>query len=249
MADKQNDEGKIFRFRQFEVRHDVCGMKIGTDAVLLGALCASESIDFVPDSILDIGTGSGVVALMLAQRFPEAKKIIGIEIEPEAACLANENFKNSPWKDKLNAVNEDVKEFAKKAQEKYDLIVSNPPYFRETGQSHDAKRRMARSEETLTLRDLASAVSSHLADNGSASVILPVNREEEAIFEFAFAGLELTGECEIRSFVNGKAIRKIYEFSRKPQKFNSSILCIRNSDNSYSQEYITATEPFYTHLK
>ena len=127
---------KPFRFKEFSVAQDRCAMKIGTDAVLLGAWV---SLEHQPESILDIGTGSGVIALQLAQR-STAELIDALEIEPEAYQQAVENFENSPWSDRLFCYHASLQEFTEEIEERYELIVSNPPFYTDAFKSNDPKR-------------------------------------------------------------------------------------------------------------
>ena len=138
-----------FRFKQFSVNHDRCAMKVGTDAVLLGSISGSGN----PKSILEIGVGTGVVSLMLAQRFPEAR-ITGVEIDREAWEQASENARQSPWKDRIDFVHMSFQDFCLKQGQKYDLIVSNPPFFPNHLKSPDPKRNLALHNDTLSFGEL-----------------------------------------------------------------------------------------------
>ncbi|MBQ6583784.1 MAG: methyltransferase, partial [Alistipes sp.] len=154
-----------FRFKQFKVEQDGVAMKVGTDGVLLGAWadCSSAS------SILDIGTGTGVIALMLAQR-SSARHIVGVDIDTAAVECAAANFAASPWAERLTAVESSVQEFG---GERFDLIVSNPPYFVDSLHSPDGQRTVARHTTELTFETLDCSVCRLLADGGRFALILP----------------------------------------------------------------------------
>lgn len=161
----------MFRFKQFIVHDDHCGLKVGTDAVLLG----TEPITIRPRRVLDIGTGSGVVALMMAQRFPEAD-VTGIDILPEAVQEAGDNFAASPFADRLHAVHASLQAFASEPQH-FDLIVCNPPYFVDSLKNPDNARRIARHTDTLSFSELLEGVQQLLTRDGVFLVILPADAE------------------------------------------------------------------------
>ncbi len=176
-----------FRFRQFAVAHDRCAMRVNTDAVLLGAWCPLP--DEAPEPrILDIGTGSGVIALMLAQRCPAAR-ITAIDIDEPSALQARENFLASPWPDRLTAQHISLQELAsrkprsprKPRQPRFDLILSNPPYFRNALRNPDPRRSDARHTDTLSFDELCRCSAELLADDGTLALVLPADAEAEII--------------------------------------------------------------------
>ena len=159
-----------FRFRQFTVWHDRCAMKVGTDGVLLGAWAGQGRAG----KILDIGTGSGLIALMLAQRFPEAR-ITGIEPDAEAAAQAGENFLCSPWHDRLAVSTVTLQDFTAGAagKETFDLIVSNPPFYDSTLLNPDARRSAARHTATLPYSELMRCASALMTGTSELDIIIP----------------------------------------------------------------------------
>ena len=161
-----------FRFKQFAVEQDDVAMKVGTDGVLLGAWANCEGAK----RILDIGTGTGVIALQMAQRNAEAQ-IHAVEIDEAAAKRARANFDNSPWAERLNVEQTAVQEFS--PAEKFDLIVSNPPYFVDSLLPPDTKRSTARHTHDLTFEELDNAVARLLAGDGKFALILPVTEFEK----------------------------------------------------------------------
>ena len=164
----------MFQFKQFSIQQDRCAMKIGTDGVLLGAWCP---VGHHPFSILDVGAGTGVIALMLAQR-SSAEQIDAIEIEEEAYEQCVDNFENSPWGDRLFCFHAGLDEFMDEPEDEYDLIVSNPPFYTDDYKSEDAARDLARFVDALPFEDLIEAASLLLSEKGVLAVIIPFKEEE-----------------------------------------------------------------------
>ena len=172
-----------FRFRQFVVAHDRCAMRVNTDAVLLGAWCPLP--DEAPEPrILDIGTGSGVIALMLAQRCSSAH-ITAIDIDEPSVIQARENFLASPWPDRLTAQHISLQDFTLPLKggrgDSYNLILSNPPYFRNALRNPDPRRSDARHTDTLSFDELCRCSAELLADDGILALVLPADAEAEII--------------------------------------------------------------------
>lgn len=173
-----------FRFRQFSVAHDRSSMRVNTDAVLLGAWCP------VPDGcarILDVGTGSGVIALMLAQRCGTAH-ITAIDLDGPSISQARDNFLSSPWPDRLSAEQISLQEFASRPS-MFDLIVSNPPYFRNALRNPDPRRSDARHTDTLSFDELCRCAAQLLSDGGLLALVLPADAEEDILAAAAASGL------------------------------------------------------------
>ncbi len=168
---------KPFQFKQFTVHQDRCAMKVGTDGVLLGAW---TSLDHSPENILDIGSGTGIIALMLAQR-SEAFQIDALEIEENAYEQAVENFEASDWGDRLFCYHAGFDEFVEEMQdeEKYDLIISNPPFFSEDYKSGNDHRDQARFADALPLPELIEGASLLLSENGHFDLIIPFSEEDK----------------------------------------------------------------------
>ncbi len=165
---------KPFQFKEFTIHQDKTAMKVGTDGVLLGAW-----VD-LPDqanSILDIGTGTGLIALQLAQRC-DALTIDALEIEPNAYEQSVENFENSNWGDRLFCYHASLQEFADEMDEKYDLIISNPPFYTDTFKSVEQKRATARHTKTLSFKELLSATAKLLSSRGNCAFIIPFHEED-----------------------------------------------------------------------
>lgn len=162
-----------FKFKQFTINQNQCAMKIGTDGVLLGAW---TTINHNPFSVLDIGSGTGVLSLMLAQR-SDAEVIDAIEIDDKAYEQCVSNFEDSPWRNRLFCYHASIQEFAHEIDEEYDVIISNPPFYSEDYKSKDSQRDLARFVDTLPFEDLVVCVARLLSENGTFSIIIPFKEE------------------------------------------------------------------------
>ena len=165
---------KQFKFKHFAIDQDRCAMKIGTDSVLLGAWAA---LDANPYSILDIGAGTGVLALMLAQR-SGSELIDAIEIDDDAYEQCVDNFESSPWGDRLFCYHASLEEFVNEIDDTYDLIISNPPFYSDTYKSDNVQRDLARFVDAMPFRELIESVSKLLSPQGQFSVIIPFSEEK-----------------------------------------------------------------------
>lgn len=228
-----------FTFKQFHIADDNCGMKISTDGVLLGAWadCTRAKL------IADIGSGSGLIAMILAQRCPSAE-ILAVEIDSKACTDAAANFSLSPWPDRLTLCNADFAEWTPAG--KLDAIVSNPPFFNSALHSPDASRAMARHTDSgLDYHSLAARASSLLSDEGTLSMILPADDEDDAIFNAELSHLHLRRLCHVHSKPSAPAIRILTEFSRRGCTPEISRLDIHEASGNYSEEYRKLTSDFY----
>ena len=188
-----------FEFKRFSVQQDKCAMKIGTDGVLLGAWA---SIDKHPNSILDIGTGTGIIALQLAQR-SDAAVIDAIEKNADAFEQAVLNFENSEWSDRLYCYHASLAEFSSEIDDRYELIVSNPPFYTSTFETNDRARNTARFSSALPTDMLVNSVSKLLDKNGVFALILPY-KEEDNFVELAMKKeLYLNRKCEVPGAKSG----------------------------------------------
>ena len=228
-----------FRFKQFLIQQDRCAMKVGTDGVLLGAWVKIEGAK----SILDIGTGSGLIALMLAQRSDCV--IHGIEIEKNAAQQANENAAKSPWRNRISIFNQSLQDF-RSTTNRYDLIVSNPPYFERSMLAPDQNRSVARHNHFLTQQELLDGVKKLLRPHGRLALILPFEGYR------GFRELALSsGFFEIRNMSvkptpEKPANRVLGEFADIPGRTDPSEIVIEKyGRHGYSEEYIDLTKYFY----
>ncbi len=231
-----------FQFKQFTINQDRCAMKVGTDGVLLGAWTPIENQPF---SILDIGAGTGILSLMLAQR-SNAAQIDALEIDENAFEQCVENFENSPWSDRLYCYHAGLDEFMEEPEDEYDLIVSNPPFYSEDYKTESEQRDMARFQDALPFEDLIEAASVLLSDNGIFAVIIPYN--EEAKF------IGIAKECNLFPFritrVKGTPTtaikRSLLAFSFAQTKtITKSELVIETARHQYTDDYIAMTKDFY----
>lgn len=230
--------GSIFRFKEFEVDQSDCAMKINTDGVILGAIAQANQ----PLKILDIGTGTGVIAMMLAQRFPEAQ-IDAVEIDEKASTRASYNFRCSAFKNRLQAYHEDVIAF--KGDGKYDLIVSNPPYFVNDLKNAGAQKSLARHADKEFFKSLALKVSSLLSDAGICWMILPVKQADFMVEIFKTHDLSLHTEINIHSDVQKPVILKVIALSVQPRATLSQNFFIYEAEGIYTQAYKTLLKDFF----
>jgi tRNA1Val (adenine37-N6)-methyltransferase len=230
-----------FIFKQFRINQQDAAMKVGTDGVLLGAWA---ELDGTERRMLDIGTGTGVIALMAAQRAPQAR-IDAVEIDENAARQARQNAEASPWADRLQVYNASVQNFARDAAERYDLILSNPPFFVDSLKAPDAARSAARHTDTLSFDDLAAAADRLLTPAGRFAAIYPT--EEAAVFQRVAGGYGLfpCRRLQVKSTPQGAFKRTLTEFSRRETAIAEEELTIETAPLRYTAEYIALTRDFY----
>jgi len=235
-----------FQFKQFTVNQDKCAMKIGTDSVLLGAW---TSLTNNPESILDIGSGTGVIALMLAQRSRTVPIAIGIidavEIDDNAYEQCVENFENSPWSDRLFCYHASIQEFADEVDDKYDLIISNPPFYQDDYKSGNEQRDLARFEDSMPIEHLVVCVSKILSESGVFSVIIPVKEENKFIDLASKSNLFPNKLLHVKGNPSSKIVRSLIEFSFVQSGIKKEEITIETTRHQYTQEYIDLTKDFY----
>ena len=225
-----------FTFKRFTVSHAKCAMKVGTDGVLLGAWAHGGK------RILDVGTGSGLVALMMAQRFADAE-VTAIDIEPGACLQARENVAASPFADRVSVVEAPLQTFR---GGEYDAIVCNPPFYAGTLDSKTAARTMARSAATLPFADLFSHAARLLACSGELSVVIPSALRREFDTEAALSGLYPRRACSIRTVPHKSVSRCLLAYGTSPAtEVDESEECLNNADMTRSPWYSRLTEEFY----
>ncbi|MDB5155633.1 MAG: methyltransferase protein [Mucilaginibacter sp.] len=231
----------MFRFKQFNVDQTGCAMKINTDGVLLGALADADN----PENILDIGTGTGVIALMLAQRFPQAK-IDAVEIDEIAADTARQNFANSKFNDRLKVYPLDFESYFKLYDKKYDLIVSNPPFYINSLESPGAKKSLAKHADENFFENLIRQAKKQLTDDGTFWLILPLQTAQLVKVIAVEIGLNLRQAINVLSYPNSDPHREILVFSLDNKKELDNWFVIYNEPKVYSQQYIDALKSFFT---
>ena len=228
----------FFRFKSFTVHHDRCAMKVGTDGVLLGAWGCVDG-----QSILDIGTGTGLIALMAAQRNPEAK-VLGIDIDEDAVQQARENIAESPFNERVKCELQDVMLFS--PAERFDAILCNPPFFTEDTLPEDKGRAMARNNKSMPFAELIPKVASLLKEEGSFSVIIPSQLATDFISLCLAEGLHLQRRCQVRTTAKKPIRRTLMTFSkRQGEKCDEQVICLNAANGSRSQEYMALTKDFY----
>ncbi len=233
-----------FQFKEFKVEQDRCAMKIGTDGVLLGAWV--EVFDEV-NSILDIGTGTGVIALQLAQR-SEAEIIDAIEIEANAFEQAVDNFENSDWADRLYCYHASLQDFVGEMDEKYDLIVSNPPYYNDTFKDLEKKRALARHTEGLSFEALLSGIAQLLSLKGTAAFIIP-HKEEKNFLELAKKmKLYPSKISRYSGHLNSELKRSLIQLKNQETTVIEDAFFLEHSRHEYSDHYKNLVKDFYLKL-
>lgn len=217
-------------------------MKIGTDGVLLGAWAP---IEHIPNQILDIGTGTGIIALMLAQR-SNATQIDALEIEENAYEQATDNFENSPWNDRLFCFHAGLDEFMDEPEDEYDLIVSNPPFYSEDYKTNNEQRDLARFQDALPFEDLIEAADLLLSENGILAVIIPFKEEERFLaiaHEFELYPIQIT---HVKGTPTTEIKRSLLALSRNNIETPTiNELVIEIGRHEYTPEYIALTKEFY----
>ncbi|MEY4039047.1 MAG: hypothetical protein RIR67_1359 [Bacteroidota bacterium] len=231
-----------FQFKQFSVQQDRCAMKIGTDGVLLGAWAPVEQNTF---SILDIGTGTGIIALMLAQR-STAQQIDALEIDEQAYEQATDNLENSPWNDRLFCFHAGLDEFMEEPEDEYDLIVSNPPFYAEDYKTNNDQRDLARFQDALPFEDLIEAADLLLSENGILAVIIPFKEEDRFLAIAKEFELYPTRITRVKGTPTAEIKRSLLALSRnKTTLFSIDELTIEIGRHEYTPEYIALTQDFY----
>ncbi len=237
---------KPFKFKQFTVNQDQCAMKIGTDSVLLGAW---TPLEINPFSVLDIGAGTGVLSLMLAQR-SNAEVIDAIEIDDLAYEQCVDNFEASPWPDRLFCYHADLAEFTEEIDDKYDVIISNPPFYSEDYKTKNEQRDLARFTDALPFDHLIESVSKLLSKNGVFSVVIPFKEEVDFIKSALEANLFPVKITHVKGALSSEIKRSLLAFSFRESENNTyktktEVLIIETARHQYTDNYINLTKDFY----
>jgi len=244
-----------FNFKQFSVNQDQTAMKVGTDGVLLGAWTPIPEHCF---SVLDIGAGTGVIALMIAQRTQAehpsqngelTSQIDAIEIDEQAYEQASENFENSPWNDRLFCFHAGLDELIEEPEDEYDLIISNPPFYPENYKSPDDQRATARFQDAMPFELLLEAADLLLSENGVFSVVIPFKEESRFVNlakEFELFPIKIT---HVKGTPTSEIKRSLLAFSRNELcEINIDVLVIETERHSYTPEYTALTKDFYVKM-
>jgi tRNA1Val (adenine37-N6)-methyltransferase len=234
-----------FQFKQFTVQQDKCAMKVCTDACLFGSL--APALPSKQWRVLDIGTGTGLLALMYAQKHPEAT-IDAIEIDGAAAQQAMENFTASPWHEKLMVYNTSIQQFAASNQQQYDCILSNPPFFENDLRSENTKRNIALHSSELSLEELIISIDRLLKDDGIFGVLLPFHRTVYFEMLAAEKSFHLSKKILVKQTPRHPYFRSILFFGRKENAAIEEGMIIKNEANEYTPEFVELLRDYYLYL-
>jgi len=232
---------KPFQFKQFTVQQDRCAMKIGTDGVLLGAWAP---IDYTVNSILDIGTGTGVIALMMAQQ-SQAQIVDALEIDADAYEQAVENFEASSWGDRLFCYHASFQEFVQEIDEQYDLLISNPPFYAEDYKTDSDQRDLARFQDALPFDHLLIGASKLLSESGRLAIIIPFQEEEKVVGIAEQVELFVQKNTRVKGTLDTKVKRSLLVFGRDRKEVEVEELVIEKSRHVYTDQYINLVKDFY----
>lgn len=232
---------KPFQFKEFTIYQDKTAMKVGTDGVLLGAWV---DLSNQPDSILDIGTGTGLISLQLAQKC-NAMTIDALEIEPNAYEQAVDNFENSDWGDRLFCYHASLQEFMDEINEKYELIISNPPFYTDTFKSVEKKRATARHTKTLSFEELLSATAKLLTSNGTCAFIIPFHEEDNFLAYAKENQLYPQRITRVKGNIKTNFKRSLLQLSFTNTIPKMEELAIEIERHIYTNEYKDLVKDFY----
>ncbi len=229
----------IFKFKQFSIIQKKSAMKVGTDGVMLGAWASVNNAK----NILDIGCGTGLISLMIAQRNSKAD-IIGIEIDKETSKEANININNSQWAERISIYNTSLQNYI--SSQKFDLIISNPPFFHKT--TFNNKRNIARHSNFLSFDDILNYTASNLSDTGKFSVIIPKESENNFIKNAKNHNLYLRKICNIKGNEKTNIVRVMLELSFQKIEKKTEEIIIEIDRNRYTEDYINLCKDFYLNM-
>ncbi|MEN8121254.1 MAG: methyltransferase [Bacteroidota bacterium] len=228
-----------FKFKQFTVYQDKTAMKVGVDSVVLGAWTKSENAK----SILDVGTGTGLLGLMLAQK--SDAKITAVEIDEDSYHQAVENITNSRWKSRVDVIHSSFQDLVNEPKDRFDLIICNPPYFVNSLKSPEKNRNTARHDDDLSLDDLFLGSKLVLSENGSLNLIYPYKQKDNLIGVAKRFGFYPAKFLLIQGNRNKEPNRIVVEFKFQETKVQTEILCVRDLENNYTKEYKQLTKDYY----
>jgi len=235
---------KYFQFKQFTIQQDKCAMKVCTDACLFGAYVADELQHLFAANILDIGSGTGLLSLMLAQK--TSALIDTVEINEAAFIQAKENIQQSPWKENITVYNTDIIQF--ESGKKYDCIISNPPFFEADLQSADKSKNAAKHDTTLTLQQLLQNIERLLSSNGFFAVLLPYHRSIYFEAESKKLDFHLAKKILVKQTPKHDYFRVMLIFSRKESVTKKGEIIIKNNGGDYSEEFKGLLKDYYLYL-
>lgn len=229
-----------FKFKEFTIFQDKCAMKAGTDAVILGAWCDTSSGS--PCEILDIGTGTGILSLMMAQRSPSVQ-ITAIEVDEDACEQAEENIAASPWRERITVLKADVRTYFPNKQ--FDIIISNPPFYDNETSCRTPSRDIARRTSSLSHKELIDATSRLMKENGHFNVVIPTVAESQFITHAIAAGLHPTHRTAIITKKTKAPKRVLLQFKLKARDYQEDTLTLFEDGKKPTKEYAYLTKDFY----
>jgi len=244
-----------FQFKQFIVHQERAAMKVSTDSCLFGAWVADRISNRYNENdqiekgqaisrILDIGTGTGLLLLMLVQKI-EAE-LTGIELDAGAFADADNNISASAWEARIHLIEGDVLKHSFSGR--YDLIISNPPFYENSLKSDIAEKNLAKHDETLTLKSLVNVVDTLLAEDGIFAVMIPAFRSDELLTYTSERNLYLIESMDVLNIEGGKPIRTCFLFGRKKLDAKTNSIIIRDSFQQYTSEFKKLLQDYYLHL-
>ncbi len=235
-------KNSYFQFKQFKIEQGQCAMKVTTDACLLGAMTEVESAS----NILDIGAGTGLLSLMVAQR--SIATITAVELDTQTCEQAHNNFKKSPWYQRLTVINEPIQLFADQTQEQFDTIICNPPFFHNTQKAPDRRRSLARHTDSLGFDELAKAISKCIKVNGKSWVLLPANFSDLFLASAEQEGLKPIKTIKVQSTDQHKPHRHILVLGKQVIEHQIESLIIYNTHPDYSNQTRQLFTPYHLFL-
>jgi len=231
-----------FRFKQFTIQQELAAMKVGTDGVLLGAWA---SVPQPGSRVLDLGTGTGLIALMIAQRTMNVE-VDAVEIDPSSARQAMENFQNSPWKERVSCIHSSFQDYSSQWESLYDLIICNPPFFSASSKTPSKEKNLARHDDSLSLEDIFRGSVSLMKKEGIISLILPVHKKAQALDLMEEHQLYCKRHTRVKPAPGKSTHRVLLEFSFIPGKCKEDELTIETeSRHMYTNQFNNLVDDFY----
>lgn len=233
----------FFKFKQFTIFQYKCAMKVTTIGCIQGAWLPDH---FNPQHVLDIGAGTGLLTLMAAQKYEAVCD--AVEIDEQACSQMKENFCNSPWRDRLSAHHADIRDFAKENSMKYDLIISNPPFYHNHLKSPGSRVNQARHQTTLDLRTLLGLMAEMISEEGLISILLPVRETEDIMRHTAAHSLQLRDQLLIADSSGKPPVAIVSILGKSEKKLRGETLYIKDANGDFTHAFKTLLRPYYLNI-